>query len=291
MICSMTGFGRAQTTFRGIDVAIEIQSVNRRNLELTSSLPREWADIDRELQTAVRGALERGKIHYNVRAMPAGSSAGFHWDEQAMVANFARLRNCADTLGIAWSADAATLVQLAALHRVDSSLPGADEVRADVLSCFQLALDNLLEMRRAEGQALRQDLAARIDLLRGLHARISAAAGGMVDHYRRQLLNRLQNSGLELDCADERVLKEIALFADRCDISEELTRLRSHLDQFSVGLADGSPVGRKLEFILQELLREFNTIGSKAYRIEISQCVIDAKTELERIREQIQNIE
>jgi len=156
---------------------------------------------------------------------------------------------------------------------------------------FREALGQLVAMRQAEGKALKEDLEQRLENIGVALQAIRSGMGDTVPRYRELLLQRLSQASLEIDLSDERVLKEIALFADKCDISEETTRLDSHLVQFRECLQEGSPVGRKLEFILQEVNREFNTIGSKANNIEISRHVIEAKNEIERIREQIQNIE
>lgn len=291
MIRSMTGFGRSREAVGELDLSLEINSVNRRNLEISVSLPREWQVLERDIQTELRGAFHRGKLHVVLQALPAVDEGGFHWDEEGLRSSIRRLGETARELGITWPPEADALVRLAALNKVETTLPEAGTVREAVLGLVRKAAAGLTEMRAVEGGALNEDLRTRSGHLWELLEEIRRLAEGTVPRYRELLLQRLQQADLELDLADERVLKEIAIFADKCDTSEERTRLESHLGQFGSCLDEGSPVGRKLEFILQEINREFNTIGSKANDIGVNRLVIEAKNEIERIREQIQNIE
>ena len=291
MILSLTGFGRSQSSFEGVDLTVEVNAVNRRNLEISVSLPREWQALEREVQALLRGLFSRGKLHVSVLAVPAVAEAGFQWDEKGLEASLRRLEEVAYRHRVGWPPTAESLVRLAALNKVDMRLPEPEAIGALVVAEAGKAARALLLMREAEGAALGADLGERIAALSQSMANIGRLSSESVPRYREVLFQRLSQAGLELDPTDERVLKEIALFADKSDISEEQIRLDSHLGQFRECLAEGSPVGRKLEFILQEINREFNTIGSKAGHIEISREVIEAKNEIERIREQLQNIE
>jgi len=291
VIYSMTGFGRASAEFNGLDLAVEAASVNRRNLELAVTLPREWQSLERDVQARIRSRVNRGKVNLAVQVAPAADAGGFHWDADGLESTLVRMEKVAQRHGVAWPPDAEALVRLAALNKVEARLPEAGMVATVLAGLVETALDELLQMRRTEGQALSADLTERRDVLKDLLKQIRSASSGTVPHFREQLLGRLRQLGLEIDLSDERVLKELSLFADKCDISEERTRLESHLEQFSDCLETGSPVGRKLEFIVQEMHREFNTIGSKAGNVEVNRLVIDAKNEMERVREQIQNIE
>ena len=291
MINSMTGFGRNQTNYSGTDLSVEINSVNRRNLELSVSLPREWQPLDREIQSLLRGAFARGKLHVSIQAQCAASESGFHWDEAGLESSLRRLGEFAAKKGIEWPPGADALVRLAALNKVEVLLPTADEIADSLMESVRQALGELKGMRKTEGKALEDDLQERLSSLRTSLQRIREESASTVGRFREVLFQRLGQAELDIDLSDERVLKEIAIFADKCDISEELTRLESHFEQFSGCLATGSPIGRKLEFILQEVNREFNTIGSKSSNVEVSREVIEAKNEIERIREQIQNIE
>lgn len=291
MIYSMTGFGRAQTVFSGADLNVEISSVNRRNLEISVSLPREWQSLERVIQAAARQGVNRGKLHIQIQAVASAEEAGFHWDEAGLALSLKRLKQSAEDNGVQWAPTADTLVKLAALNKVDMLLPDADSVEPALMGVVSEAVANLVAMRETEGAALGADLEKRLNNLAQGLSEIKEHSAGTVDRYREILLQRLKQAGLELELSDERVLKEIAIFSDRCDIAEEVTRLDSHLAQFLECMAANEPIGRKLEFLLQEVNREFNTIGSKANNIAVSRHVIEAKNEIERIREQIQNIE
>ena len=291
MICSMTGFGRSQTSLEGLDISVEINSVNRRNLEISVSVPREWQALERDIQNLLRNSFNRGKLHVSVQALPGVAEAGFQWDPAGLESSLKRLGTVAAEEGIAWPPTADALVRLAALNKVEVLLPEADSARDHVLDQVEQSARALLSMRQTEGAALGTDLDDRLQALVSALAQIQQLSMETVPRYRELLFQRLSQADLQLDLEDERVLKEIAIFADKCDTAEEQTRLSSHFDQFRECLSTGSPIGRKLEFIVQEINREFNTIGSKANNIEVNRLVIDAKNEIERIREQIQNIE
>jgi uncharacterized protein (TIGR00255 family) len=291
MMYSMTGFGRNQTSFAGTDLSVEINSVNRRNLEISVSLPREWQLLERDIQTLLRQAFSRGKLHVSIQAQPAASESGFHWDEAGLASSLRRMGEVASREGIEWPPGADALVRLAALNKVEVLLPGIDDISGPLMEAVKIAAGELKSMRETEGKALQSDLEERLASLRNALSIIRKESATTVGRYRELLFQRLGQADLKIDLTDERVLKEIAIFADKCDISEEQTRLESHFDQFAECLSEGSPIGRKLEFILQEVNREFNTIGSKSNNVEVSRHVIEAKNEIERIREQIQNIE
>lgn len=290
---SMTGFGRGESTAADFSLAVELNAVNRRNLEISFSLPREWQSLERDIAEIVRGGVGRGKVHATVRVDRASGAGAFSWDRAGVEAFLDKAGALARGRGIDWPPDGAGLVSVIALHRADSDLPPMEEIRAPLLAATRAALGHLNEMRSNEGAHLAGDLSARLERLRSLLAEIRVKTAGTVGHYRELLMQRLKAAGLELDLDDERVLKEIAVFADRCDTAEEVTRLESHLAQFAGTLRNAADngVGRKLEFILQEINREFNTIGAKANNVDVSRFVIEAKNEMERIREQVQNVE
>ncbi len=287
----MTGFGRSQYTGGGLNVSVEMSSVNRRTLEFTVSLPREWQSMEGPIQSLLKERFDRGRLHLSVQGSPEAERAGFQWEEEGVLAGLGRLQACAARAGVHWEPDADLLLRLASLNKLEGGMPLSEAVQAHLLEAVRLASDEVMAMRETEGSALAADLSERLEALTTIVESIAAASEPTVARYRELLFQRLAQAGLELNLEDERVLKEVALFADKCDITEELTRLKSHLAQFREGLEAGSPIGRKLEFIVQELNREINTIGSKANNYAVSRQVIDAKNEIERIREQIQNIE
>ncbi len=293
-LLSMTGYGRASLRVANTDLSVEINAVNRRGLEVFVSGPEDWTGLERVVTPWVREKCERGKVAVTVRAQGAASEpSSFSWDREAAAGALRRLQHEAQELGLNFTGDAHLMLRLAELHRARrEGLPSLDDesVQAALRRAVDTALDSLVSMRVREGAALETDLRARLGTLARLCDTIRTHAADNVTRYREALLNRLRQSGLELNADDERVLKELALFADRCDIVEELTRLGSHFEQFTVCFGEKA-VGRKLDFLCQEINREFNTVGSKANRVEITRAVIEAKNELERIREQVQNLE
>ncbi len=289
---SMTGYGRASATEGQYEVIAEISSVNKRNLDIAVSLPREWHELEADVAGRVRGVVRRGKVYVSIRAEDTRNKEGLDWNEEAVAAALDRLRSLAVRNGVPFEGSADLLYRMALQSSQSGGMPAADAVREGVEAVVGEALRALAAMRAKEGATLAADLGTRVEQLRSWTGEIEEYASGGVTRYRELLFQRLKQAGLDLDLDDERVLKEIALFADRCDISEEITRLKSHLDQLGawVGQQD-EPVGRKAEFLVQEINREINTIGSKANDLRISRSVIDCKNELERIREQVQNVE
>lgn len=288
---SMTGYGRGESADKMRSVAVDMSGVNRKQLEIFVSLPREWQSLERLVVELVRAHIQRGKVSINVNTRNLTGAASSGWDAVAIASKLAELRQLCEANHIAFAADTQTVLSLAENTRPAEDIPQEDALWALLKPAVDTALKNFIAMRAAEGQALARDLSERIDTLDKTLSLIKAQAPDVVGRYREQLFTRLRTSGLELDLNDERVLKEISLFADRSDVAEEITRLDSHFAQFRAAIAAAEPVGRKMDFLCQEINREFNTIGSKASSLDITKAVIDAKNELERLREQVQNIE
>lgn len=286
---SMTGYGRGTAALGAHTLTVQVSSVNRKTLDLGIALPRDWDSLEAEVTTEVRQAARRGKIHVDVEL--AGSPTASPWSEDGVKQTLERLRSLAEMHGVPFSVDAELLWRIASAERQLSRLPAAEAARPAVLAALAAALQGFSAMRAKEGSALQADLLARVGVLETLVGAIAARAAQVPGVYREVLFKRLREAGLELDLNDERVLKELALFADRSDVSEELTRLRSHLDQLAQLLRTEGEIGRKAEFILQEIGRESHTIGSKANDLPIAKAVIDFKNELERVREQMANVE
>jgi uncharacterized protein (TIGR00255 family) len=286
---SMTGFGRGSGNGGGRAVTVQVDSVNRRGLDVTVALPDGWDVLEAPVVEAVRRAVLRGKVHVAVEA--AGAAEERRWDEDAVGRELDRLRRLADARGVAFQPDARLLWEVARSVGGGGAGSGAEEAWPALERALAEALRGLAAMRAREGEALLVDFLGRLEKVHGHVEAVAARAPLVAPAYREQLLQRLRAAGLELDPADERVLKEIALFADRADVTEEITRLRSHLAQLRDLLRADGEVGRKADFLLQEIGREVNTIGSKANDLAISQRVIECKNELERIREQMANVE
>ncbi len=291
-IKSMTGFGEGSASAGGIRVMVEMSSVNRKQLDVNISLPRNLVALDAQVQGLVRKEFSRGRISGIVRVEAAAGSAGVVKMDSKLAAQYVEgLRQIAKKLKLPDDLGAETLARLPGLVSIEQDKLDADHVTDVLGQAMAKALCGLAKMRSAEGRALEKDLRNRLSLLEGRMKAIKGLAGHVVESYREKLFQRLEDAGLEDLAADERMVKEIALFADRCDISEELTRLKIHLGQARKLLRSTEPVGRTFDFLCQELFREINTIGSKANEVEITRQVVDFKTELERIREQVQNVE
>jgi uncharacterized protein (TIGR00255 family) len=287
---SMTGFGRAEIDLPGVRLSVEVATVNQKNLQVSVFGPEAWPALESAASAWIRARLQRGKVTARV-TQAAASSTQRQWDADAVAASLDELSKLATRCGVKFSADGELLLRLAESSRRPSFiLPEFSEAEAVVRAAFEEALQNLLTMRLAEGAALAKDLHQRLAKLAEMVTGMEQAEKGAPVRHRDAMLKRLKEAGLSLDVTDERVLKELALFADRADITEEVVRLRSHVAQFATEL--GLPnSGRKLDFLIQEFLREVNTIGSKAAEIATTKLVLEAKTEIERIREQVQNLE
>jgi uncharacterized protein (TIGR00255 family) len=287
---SMTGYGRGTATFDGRQIAVELSAVNRKQAEIALSLPRALMELEPRVRDEINAHISRGRLTVAVglHAREGGkpginlAAAKAHRDE------LERLRKALKLEG------GITLEQvLRGPGVLESDHPEIEVEKAwpAVKKALQAALQTFVQMRRREGKALAADLRSRALSVQKHTKEIAALAPQVAAHHRSALLDRAAKAALEINPSDERLLKEIVFFADRSDISEELTRLRSHLEQFLGHLTKEEAVGRTLDFLLQELFREINTIGNKANFLAISQIVVTVKTELEKLREQVQNIE
>jgi uncharacterized protein (TIGR00255 family) len=265
--------------------------VNRKSLDLTIGLPDAWEGLEPAIGELVRKFATRGKVQVDLEVTGEKPNVEQSWDEAAATAALERLQVFATRQGVDFKPSAELLWQVMSAQRRASELPAADIARPTVVEAVTKALREFAAMRAKEGEALMVDFIRRTEMIHRHVEVIATRAPQVTTSYREQLMKRLREAGLELDLDDERVLREIALFADRCDVSEEITRLRSHFDQFSTLLKSEGEIGRKAEFILQEIGREVNTIGSKANDLTIARSVIELKNELERVREQMANVE
>jgi uncharacterized protein (TIGR00255 family) len=288
---SMTGYGRGTASFEGRQVAVELSSVNRKQAEIALSLPRGLIELEPRLRDEINAHLSRGRLTVSVALHAKGGG-------RAGAVNLAAARAYRDQLEAARKAlklhGDVTLEQVlrgpGVLATDDAEVPAAEAWPA-LQKALHGALAQFVQMRKREGKALAADLRSRALAIQKSVKQIAALAPKVMEHHRGALLDRAAKSGLEIAASDERLLKEIVFFADRSDISEEITRLHSHLEQFLGHLAKDEPVGRTLDFLLQEMFRETNTVGNKANFLAISQIVVGMKTELEKLREQVQNIE
>ena len=291
-IQSMTGYGRGAAVARGIKMMVELKSVNHRQFDCRIDLPPPLGACEIDVREQIHAVIARGSVTCRVSmdVSPSVRHKSALVDEALARAYLTRLRQVAARLGLKDDLQAGCLLNLPEVVRFTSSENNLRPCRSLIRSGLTRALQALNTMRKREGQVLARDITGRLNRLRAMSARIGRRAPNVASRYRHALLKRIRASGLNLNMKDPRLLKEIAIYADRADISEELTRLGSHWRQCGVVLAAGALAGRTLDFLVQELLREINTIGSKANDRLIAGEVIRFKAELERIREQVQNI-
>ena len=293
---SMTGFGRGQNTSEslGYTFNVEIQSVNRKTFDTQLNGPRDWSGFESVLNTQLASSFTRGRITLQLKLEPLVANAcnsALAVDPKQVGQAITQIRALSEANQIPFDADASFLLDLVRSLQGKETIPSWEACKTIVQRTVEVALEDIDLMRRTEGHALEEDFKERLFQFRALIDVIEKEAKEQTANYHAKLLDRLRSMNLEVDLDDERVLKEIALFADRSDISEEITRLKAHVDQFEDLLDSTKPVGRKLDFLCQEIHRELNTTGSKSNELEITRKVIDGKNALERIREQVQNIE
>lgn len=289
---SMTGFGAASASLKRCSLRVEIGGVNRKQTEIAISLPRAWAELETRVREVVAAPVSRGRVNVSISLQ---SSSGGAIPLQLHAEKLADLRmhllSLAASLEQPVQPTLDALIRLGIIAEESEADISAEEAWQAIQPALEEALQKFCSLRATEGENMKRDLLSRIDTLRRLRSEIKAQAATVPAYYREMLLKRLQEADLPFPADDERIIKEIALFADRCDVSEELTRLGSHLDQFCRLCDSAEPIGRTLDFLCQEIFRELNTTGSKANDAALAQLVVTAKTELEKIREQVQNIE
>jgi uncharacterized protein (TIGR00255 family) len=291
MIRSMTGFGAARGASGGEELDVEIRSVNHKFCEVKVRTPRELAALELEAARMVKERLARGGIEVALRR--AGGSSGFAPRiDAALAESYARAyRELQARLGLPGTLSIGDVIGAEGVVRLDERSVDLDAAREAMRRALGAALDALVAMRVREGEALARDLAGRLDTLERSVASIEALAPQSVEHHRARLAERVQELSRGVPLDPGRLEQEVALLADRTDVTEELTRLRSHVAQVRGLLELAEPAGRKLDFLVQEMHREVNTIGSKSQSAEISAVVVVTKAEIERMREQVQNVE
>lgn len=289
---SMTGFGRAEHAGDGIIARVEIATVNRKQADIHFSLPRELTGLEADLRKTVLRFVSRGRVNVSIHLeRTSGSNGSLSVDSARAQELEAAFDEISGLLNRPVQPQATDFMKAPGILTFEQSGWDAEEAAEAIHPALETALEKLVEMRTAEGADLKADFLERLSILENHAAVIGRATPKVVERQRELLHTRLRDAEIDLDLNDERLLKEIALFAERCDISEETTRLASHINRFREYLDTTEPVGRSLDFLCQEINREFNTIGSKANDAGIGQNVVGAKTELEKIREQVQNIE
>jgi uncharacterized protein (TIGR00255 family) len=288
----MTGYGRAETDHGGTKFSVELNSVNRKQSDIVVNLPRDLAELEPRIRQTINENISRGRTNVVVTLHNGQNGArNLALDAELARSYHEAMRALQKELDAPGEITISTILQAPGVMRSPERAVSAEEAWPAIDRALRAALADLIKMREREGRHLAKDLIHRLKAMRKKLKEIRTFHPEVVKKYRAALLDRLQKAGLPIAIDDERLLKEISFFADRADISEELTRVESHLAQFAHHLRKNEPVGRTLEFITQEIFRELNTLGAKANDAAISQRVVACKAELEKIREQVQNLE
>ncbi len=289
---SMTGYGRGEAVANGWRLEVELSGVNRKQADIAVSLPSALLELEGEVRGLLAKAVSRGRVAARVALSHAeGIDNRLVFDEGLARQYLAAAQRLAGEAGIDATLAAADLFRAPGVFRVDEAGAEPAEIRDALFEALAVAMAQLARMQGDEGAHLRADLLARLERIVDEVAEIRRLAPLVPPAYRRNLLKRIAEAGIGLVLDDERLLREVALFAERCDITEELTRLGSHVALFRVHLDSDEPMGRSLDFLCQEIHREINTVGSKANDATIARHAVNAKTELEKIREQVQNVQ
>lgn len=289
---SMTGFGRAQIQFQNDIITLEVASVNKRNLEVLLSSPKEWQAFEIHASQKVKSKIYRGRIRISVSIEQQSGKTSSLFNKDQLDFDFSEFKKLLQEYGTSIEIKGETILELLKLRNSNDShaipITEVDEILDGLLSD---ALEKLLEMKNQEGNALRKDMSGRVLHIAKLVSKIESESLNIAHEWKEKLFQRLSNAGLQFDLDDERVLKEITIFAEKSDISEEITRLNSHILQLHTTFEQPESIGRKIEFLLQEIGRELNTICSKSTKIQCTQIALDARNELEKLREQALNVE
>lgn len=291
---SMTGYGRGECSRDGFKVTVELSSVNRKQSEISVNLPREMEALEAPIRDVVNRNVSRGRltVRVSLHTSASKSAARMHINLDLAKAYSRELEKLAKHLKLGGPVTLDHLLRAPGVFQTDEELADAEDLWPAVERALKQALAALLKMRSREGDHLAKDLGKRVAIMRECTERVQKQSPQSTERYRQHLIERIKNAGLATPLhEDERLLKEVVFFADRSDISEELTRLQSHFQQFDDSAKSEEPVGRMLDFLAQEMNREINTIGSKANDAVISREVVTLKAELEKFREQAQNVE
>lgn len=292
MIRSMTGFGRERKTIGDYDICVEIRSVNSRYFEFNSKIPRSCQFMEDKLKNVVKSSVSRGKVELSLSVFNVqGKEAAITVNNLIIESYVTALREAGKIYGLT---DDLTLKDV--FNMTDAftiSRPEEDEelLWNSVREVTEAALKNFISMREAEGVKMKADLLEKLANVEEMVEKVCVLSPENVENYRKKLFDKLSEILADRNIPEDRILLEAGIFSEKTAVDEETVRLKSHFSQFRTMLESGEPVGRKLDFLVQELNREVNTIGSKAQNLEITKIVVDAKSEIEKIREQIQNIE
>lgn len=292
MVKSMTGYGRGEANLNGRPITVELRSVNNRYLDCTVKLPRIYVFAEDAVKSRVQSRISRGKVDVYITIGPsANGDVAISVNKPVADGYYAALKDLRDTYGLRDDISVSLLSRFQDVFLVEKTQEDLEALSADICAVLDLALDDFDAMRTREGEKLCQDVRSRAATIEGLVSKVEKRSPGIVADYRAKLAARMNEVLQNTQIDESRILTEAAIYADKVAVDEETVRLRSHLSQLDHMLSQGGAIGRKLDFLIQEFNREANTIGSKCSDIETAGYVVDIKAEIEKIREQIQNIE
>lgn len=292
MIKSMTGYGRCQQTIDGRDILVEIKSVNHRFFEFSARVPRVYGYLESQLKSYLQGKISRGKVDVGVTVLTLeGIDANVEINHALVKSYVGALRSVKEEFGLTDDLSLSAISRFSDIFTVRKSVEDEQVIWDSVRTVLDQALANFVHMREVEGERMKEDILSRLQTIEERVAFVEERSPKTVEEYRGRLYAKMQEVLKDAKVEEQRILTEAAIYSEKIAVDEETVRLRSHIRQFESILASEEPIGRKLDFLVQELNREANTIGSKAQDIEIARVVVDIKSEIEKIREQIQNIE
>ena len=288
----MTGYGRGEANLNGRPITVELRSVNNRYLDCTVKLPRIYVFAEDAVKSRVQNRISRGKVDVYITIGPsANGDVAISVNKPVADGYYAALKDLRDTYGLRDDISVSLLSRFQDVFLVEKTQEDLEALSTDICTVLDLALDDFDAMRTREGEKLCQDVRSRASTIEGLVSKVETRSPGIVADYRAKLVARMNEVLQNTQIDESRILTEAAIYADKVAVDEETVRLRSHLSQLDHMLSQGGAIGRKLDFLIQEFNREANTIGSKCSDIETAGYVVDIKAEIEKIREQIQNIE
>ena len=288
----MTGFGRCLESVDGKTIIVEIKSVNHRYFEFSSRVPRSCGYLDEKLKSFIQGKVSRGKIDVGVSIQSDSvSDEKIEVNSEVAKGYITALRSANEELGLEDDLTLSRIMRLPDIFDVKKIEEDEETVWNEVKSVAEKALERFIAMREAEGEKMREDILSRLDYITELVEKIEKKSPETTEKYRKKLFDKISEVLKDTNVDEQRILTEAAIFSEKTAVDEETVRLRSHINQCREMLSMNEAVGRKLDFLIQEYNREANTLGSKCQDIEITKVVVDLKSEIEKIREQVQNIE
>ncbi len=288
----MTGFGRATYCLQDSIIEVEVSSVNKRHLEIFVSAPKEWQRFEFVARAHMKPLFERGRIRISINVNQSiDIRNGELFNENYIQDDLNQLEGFLQKKGLSLEINASLILELANLRKNNISVPSLEKIQENLKKILSEACNNMCEMRKIEGSAIKEDFKKRINLVYEYLLNLERFSSRATSEYKNKLLDRLTKADLPIDLEDERILKEVTLFAEKTDTTEEITRIKSHLNQMNKTIETNGSIGRKIEFLLQEIARELNTYCSKTTVTDCTEIALNARTEVEKMREQSLNIE